>query len=90
MSDQDQISELEPGSRRFMNEETVLRRAWIERALAGVRDHLVGDNRETSELPLPLAAGEPPGARSPEALPAAPERPSGPPRLVVVPGGRGR
>jgi hypothetical protein len=74
-----------------MNEETVLRRAWIERALAGVRDHLVSDNREAAELPLSrAAAAESPGACGPEALPAAPERPSGPPRLVVVPGGRGR
>lgn len=97
MSDQDQMSgqmsKPEQGSRRFNNEDTVLRRAWIERALAGVRDHL-----EVVDLPVSRAGGPSPGPSPglspgpgrPEARPATAERPSGPPRLVIVPGGRGR
>jgi hypothetical protein len=60
----------------FRNPDTVQRRAWIERALAGVRRRLDPD------------AGSDTGNPRPES--ASPPRPSGTPRLYVVTGGRPR
>jgi hypothetical protein len=67
------MSDHEQDPPRFRNEETVRRRAWIDRALAGVRDRL-----------QPAELG--PAAPVPKSTDSQPEGPAGRPRLYLVKG----
>lgn len=72
MTDQDDDQPL------IRNEDTLHRRAWIDRALAGVRQRLVPADPPGEAAAAPVAA--PPAAQAPEA--ATPARP----RLYLVRG----
>lgn len=65
---------------QFKNPETVLRRAWIERALAGVRARL---DRDADILPAPSAGDDSSGAEDDAGA-------DGAPRLYVVRNDRAR
>ena len=89
MSDQDQNDRPEEFTKDivFRNPDTLLRRAWIERALAGVRRRLDPEATEAR-----ITAGSKADAQS-GAVPV--EKPSvpparGAPKLYVVDGGRRR
>lgn len=78
MSDDDTMAGRAPAA-LFKNEETRLRRAWIERALAAVRRQLA----EGEDPPAPA------GTPAPATESVAGDTPVPRPRLYVVAGGKG-
>ena len=80
MSDNDPMSTREQGT-LFKNEETRLRRAWIERALSGARRRLA---EADPALPSPRADA-PPTATEQSAYVGTDDKP----RLYLVSGGKG-